>query len=191
MNANDIQELKNRCKYGCAGLYTPKTVLGIINYFEEQFLKMEQAQEKREQEHEEEKYLLLRQIERSIEDQSKEIPVIPLEVAEAIVFLRQQGYSNYTIITDLATYNWDKDVAHAFKALNSVKNRELLLKVLVIGYTIEQEPTPEDLLKKKIQETYEGLRITKAFKPDYMSESEFLSVLILDCVQKFYADKNT
>ncbi|WP_201319090.1 hypothetical protein [Paenibacillus sp. EPM92] len=95
-----------------------------------------------------EKTLLLQQIERAIEDQRKELPVIPLEVAEAIIWFRKYDYTTGSFAKLCWTEHMYDDNHHTRTLKQYVKNGfgDTLLQALVNGYTVEQalEPTFDD-----------------------------------------------
>jgi Protein of unknown function (DUF1642) len=84
---------------------------------------------------------------------------LPREVAEAIETLKQQGYTEYGIVT-LADDNADlcggeEKLIHDYVNENFYENSVKLMSALVNGYEIEK--SPED----KVRDYYEGLIETK------------------------------
>lgn len=65
--------------------------------------------------------------------------VLPKAVAEAIEFLREEGLSNYDILTlSLYTFLFEEKKLDALKKVRNFHDKELLLKALVNGYQIDE-----------------------------------------------------
>ncbi len=117
MDALEIQKIKDRCKYGCIGLYTPMTVLQIIEFFER---KLDEASE------------------------AKKVK-LPRDVAEALEEAKEKTdsrlgieYIAWRIARDPSdiTY-WEK--LHNFADKDG--NFFLLIDALRHGYTIKEPQT--------------------------------------------------
>ncbi|WP_256846873.1 hypothetical protein [Paenibacillus sp. Pae108] len=177
-------------------LYTESEYQKMKNEYEKKLLVMEDSQKQRDieftiriEELEKERYILLQQIERSIEGQSKEIPVIPLEVAEAIIWFRKSPYSN----SDFAKWFWrdieydDNKHTRALKHYIKAGNGDKLLQALVNGYTIEQvldEPSHDEKLKACIEDAIKDWQAPHNFKLG-------ISTVIANRVKEFFAEQNT
>ncbi|CAH1215215.1 hypothetical protein PAECIP111891_04231 [Paenibacillus allorhizoplanae] len=96
---------------------------------------------------EEEKVLLLQQIEREAEAQK--LVVIPLEVAEAIEYYKLFGYLNNWGVMDCIRSEQSKVAVIARESLNKTNGWNNLLSAILNGYTVE---TVESKIKVAISD---------------------------------------
>lgn len=124
-----IQEIKNNCKRN-VGQYSPRVVLEIIEYFEQQAEVLE-----------EEKAMLLQQIENEID--GYELVVVPAKVDLAIQCLSVSGISAYGIVTlsdqiPLLGRNYSKAIIEELRVIRDfVISGGDLIGALANGYTVE------------------------------------------------------
>lgn len=145
---NDIEIIKNRSKNGCSCVFTPETMIGVLDYFEREVTDLIKLSEMRMKQDDEEKRLLLQQIERTLDEQPDGRPALPLEVAEAIITCAAAGIPNYRIIgfcevTGRLFRDFDRATINALDTIKMYKNtsdecEEKLFRALVLGYTVEQ-----------------------------------------------------
>lgn len=107
---------------------------------------------------EEEKAMLLQQIERTVDEQKVELP---REVAEAVSLCRSAGMSDLDIIKSLDVIpqlfrDYNSSVLNSLSVIHEYSKKllcgDLLLQALVKGYNIE--PEPRDKVKQFIEKWY-------------------------------------